>query len=248
MKAVICGANGAMGKLIDGILGDAVVGRVSIDGENGVPKTFAELGKVEADVVIDFSHHSAIADVLTYAKENNLAVVVGTTGHTAEEKALIFAMDLCSLMTTYVAEIQDDLCAATGLAPERILCSCTHNHSSPDLANQEQETIPRYIAFLKKQMITAAQQALADRKPATAQIGRTHVQGLNHVRRYVLEDGTFAGDNYGHFKLSPIAGHESEPDRELQLVKLLRQGKPDVILANFQMHPHRAGGSKKSAF
>ena len=34
MKAIICGANGAMGKLIDQILGDQTVGRVSIDGEN----------------------------------------------------------------------------------------------------------------------------------------------------------------------------------------------------------------------
>ena len=64
MRAVLCGANGAMGKLIDGILGDEVVGRVSIDGENGVPKTFEALGNTDADVVIDFSHHSAIADVL----------------------------------------------------------------------------------------------------------------------------------------------------------------------------------------
>ena len=91
MRAILCGANGAMGKLIDGILGEECVGRVSIDGENGVPKTFAELGKVEADVIIDFSHHSAIADVLAYAKEINTAVVVGTTGHTQEEKALIDA-------------------------------------------------------------------------------------------------------------------------------------------------------------
>ena len=91
MKVVLCGANGAMGKLIDEILGSACVGRVSIDGENGVPKTFAELGKVDADVVIDFSHHTAIADVLAYTKSIGAAVVVGTTGHTAEEKALIDA-------------------------------------------------------------------------------------------------------------------------------------------------------------
>ena len=91
MKAVICGANGAMGKLIDGILGDAVVGRVSIDGENGVPKTFEELGKVDADVVIDFSHHTAVEQVLSYAKSMGSAAVIGTTGHTAEEKALIYA-------------------------------------------------------------------------------------------------------------------------------------------------------------
>lgn len=90
MKAVICGANGAMGKLICGILGDEVVGKVSVDGENGVPKTFGELGRVEADMVIDFSHHTAVKDVLRYAKELGIAAVIGTTGHTQEEKQLIF--------------------------------------------------------------------------------------------------------------------------------------------------------------
>ena len=91
MRAILCGANGAMGKLIDGILGDEVVGRVSIDGENGVPRTFEELGSLPADVLIDFSHHSAIGDVIRYAKKTGCAVVVGTTGHTAEEKELIFS-------------------------------------------------------------------------------------------------------------------------------------------------------------
>ena len=91
MRAILCGANGAMGKLLDANLGAEVVGRVSIDGENGVPKTFGELGPVSADVLIDFSHHTAIADVLNYAKENGCAAVIGTTGHTPEEKQLIFA-------------------------------------------------------------------------------------------------------------------------------------------------------------
>ena len=90
MRAIICGANGAMGKLIDGILSEEVIGRVSIDGENGVPKTFEELGEVNADVLIDFSHHSAVADVLNYARKIGCAVVIGTTGHTAEEKTLIY--------------------------------------------------------------------------------------------------------------------------------------------------------------
>ena len=89
MKAILCGANGAMGKLIDGILGCEIVGRVSLDGENGVPRTFDELGSVDADMIIDFSHHTAINDVVAYAKTHSLALVVGTTGHTAEEKALI---------------------------------------------------------------------------------------------------------------------------------------------------------------
>lgn len=91
MRAVVCGANGAMGQLICGILGDAVVGKVSIDGENGVPKTFAQLGPVQADVVIDFSHHTAVRDVLNYAKSIGSAAVIGTTGHTEAEKQAIYA-------------------------------------------------------------------------------------------------------------------------------------------------------------
>ena len=61
MRAVLCGANGAMGKLIDGILGCEVVGRVSIDGENGVPKTFAELGN---DIKNKISHRAKAVDLL----------------------------------------------------------------------------------------------------------------------------------------------------------------------------------------
>lgn len=91
MRAILCGANGAMGKLIDGLMPGEIVGRVSIDGENGVAKTFEELGMVEADLIIDFSHHTAIADVLAYARKIRCGIVVGTTGHTAEEKELIYA-------------------------------------------------------------------------------------------------------------------------------------------------------------
>ena len=89
MKAIVCGTNGAMGKLICERLADAVVGRVSIDGENNVPKTFQELGAVAADVIVDFSHHTAVAEVLANARALGCAAVIGTTGHTREEKELI---------------------------------------------------------------------------------------------------------------------------------------------------------------
>ena len=90
MRVILCGANGAMGKLINNIFGSEIVGRVSLDGENNVPKTFAELGEIASDVIVDFSHHSAVADVLAYAKATGAAAVIGTTGHTEEEKALIY--------------------------------------------------------------------------------------------------------------------------------------------------------------
>ena len=91
MKAIVCGANGAMGQLLCQSLGDDLAGKVSIDGQNGVAKTFAELWAVEADVVIDFSHHTAVQEVLDYAEKKGCAVVIGTTGHTPEEKQRIYA-------------------------------------------------------------------------------------------------------------------------------------------------------------
>lgn len=90
MRAIVCGANGAMGQLVQKSLKGQAVGLVSLDGQNGVPKTFGELGNVNADVIIDFSHHSAIGSVMEYATANKIAVVVGTTGHTEEEKAIIY--------------------------------------------------------------------------------------------------------------------------------------------------------------
>lgn len=90
MRVVLCGANGAMGKLLSARLGDQVIGRVSLDGENGVPRTFDELGPCPAEVVVDFSHHSAVGAALDYAKRIRAAAVIGTTGHTPAEKELIY--------------------------------------------------------------------------------------------------------------------------------------------------------------
>ncbi len=89
MRVVICGANGAMGKILQEKFGAAVVGLVSADGMNGVPRSFTELGDVQADMVVDFSHHSAAPEVARYAVEHKCAMVVGTTAHTYEEQAAI---------------------------------------------------------------------------------------------------------------------------------------------------------------
>ena len=43
------------------------------------------------DVIIDFSHHSAVCALLDYAVDKHLPAVIATTGHTEEEKARIYA-------------------------------------------------------------------------------------------------------------------------------------------------------------
>lgn len=89
MRAVVWGASGAMGILVCNLLGQQVVGKVSADGGNGSVTDGAALGNVAPDVVIDFSHHSAAQAVCEYAAARNCALVIGTTGHTPEEKEII---------------------------------------------------------------------------------------------------------------------------------------------------------------
>ncbi len=91
MRAVICGANGAMGKLLQQRLEKDIVGLVSADGLGGVPRSFEELAEIKPDVVVDFSHHTAAADVAAYAVKTGSALVIGTTAHTEEEKNAIYA-------------------------------------------------------------------------------------------------------------------------------------------------------------
>lgn len=42
--------------------------------------------KIEADVIIDFSHPSNFEKIMSYAKKNNLPVVIATTGLSSEQK------------------------------------------------------------------------------------------------------------------------------------------------------------------
>lgn len=45
--------------------------------------------KGDADVIVDFSHHSAVRELIAYAVGRGIPLVLSTTGHTDDEKALI---------------------------------------------------------------------------------------------------------------------------------------------------------------
>ena len=56
----------------------------------GEEKNIADCG-AQADVIIDFSHHTAAPGIMQWAKEHGAAVVMCTTGHTPEELEAIRA-------------------------------------------------------------------------------------------------------------------------------------------------------------
>lgn len=158
---------------------------------------------------------------------------------------LLFGSDLCTSSEEVTEAARTAIHEAAGIEKDHIFFSASHTHSGPATNYTSAPGIPEYNRALVQWSLEAALAALADRKPARIFAASTQAPGLSFVRHYILEDGTYAGDNYGHFKLSPIAGHESQADTQLQLVKFARQGGEDVVIANFQGHPSRTGGSKK---
>ena len=163
----------------------------------------------------------------------------------AGESVLLFALDLIGASERWEDRYAPAISKATGVPAEHIFGSGSHTHSAPDYTNKEKDSIPRYLDLLEEQLVAAAVAAMADRKEAEIFATSAKTTGLNFVRRYVLEDGTPAGDNYGHFDQSPIKCHESEVDNQMQFVKFVREGKKDIIMVNFQTHPHRTGGGGK---
>ena len=96
MRVLVHGITGHMGQIIaslaeGGFAGATLAGGVSPDvriEENNNFKSFASCN-VESDVVVDFSFHGAVRDLMDYCIAKSLPVVLATTGHTEEEKEII---------------------------------------------------------------------------------------------------------------------------------------------------------------
>ena len=138
---------------------------------------------------------------------------------------LVYGMDLCGSGDAY--RFATNVSDATGVPVDNIVMSASHTHSAPDygVATSGQGAA---LNKLKKGLIKAAETAMEDRKEATMYAGSAKATGLNFVRRYVMVDGSYAGDNYGNHSLG-CAGHETEGDHQLQLLKFTREGGKDII-------------------
>lgn len=152
---------------------------------------------------------------------------------------LFMTYDLLIMSESLAESIRTEIYKALGIPKENIICSASHVHSAPDLTQTSLASISRYRSLVLQQSVVAAQAAIADQANAEMKIASVQTENMNFVRRYILENGTAAGDNYGDFGSSPIARHESEADGELQLIKFERNDKKDIIMTNFQAHPSR---------
>ena len=95
IKVIVCGALGRMGKLcVEKLRGTAdleLAAQVDIAGDGQAVLTSLEDFTGSADVLIDFSFHTAAPGVMDWAAAHSTGVVMCTTGHDEAEKAAITA-------------------------------------------------------------------------------------------------------------------------------------------------------------
>ena len=91
MKVIVNGAAGFMGREVLAIVNKGDRGSELAFAADREGTGFMPIGTYDgdADVIIDFSHHSATTELCDYAVNNNIPVILCTTGQTEDELAAI---------------------------------------------------------------------------------------------------------------------------------------------------------------
>ena len=171
--------------------------------------------------------------------------ITGTNGETL----LLFALDLQSGgSASVVEEWTTAITAKTGVPVSNMQFHGTHSHSTPSLGDVEYNSITTYRKQLAEKLALAAEAAMADRAESKIYVGKTQVPDLNFVRHYLLDNGTYAGSNFGDFSSGKIVDHSEPKDDLMQLLKFDRvdESKKDIYVMNWAAHPCFTGGMNET--
>ena len=168
----------------------------------------------------------------------------------AEQTYLVVTIDLVGTYEAYANAVRSAMATATGIPEDQIILNATHTHSSVSASSGEKEGIAQYQMQLVEWGAAAATEAVDDLSPAEVWYGSTMAEGMAWVRHYTLNNGTYAGANFGDFNSGAITGHAQDADTEMQLIRFERpaKDKKDVVLMNFPAHATMNGsGTEISA-
>lgn len=160
-----------------------------------------------------------------------------------DTKAIVMSLDILGLNQIGQKAAKKVITARTGIPEEAIFIACTHTHLGPD-CNKPGEN-DAYVQMLYSKLADAAQIALADVVPATMLYTRGKVEDVAFVRRFRMKNGEVR-TNPGC--QNPEIDHAlGTPDENSSLLILKREGKPEIGIVNYQVHPDVIGGCALSA-
>lgn len=158
-----------------------------------------------------------------------------------ESTALILSVDAKAIIRQHDEGVKKAINERTGVPIENIMINCLHNHSSLCPGVPESESVMRWTnERYYPSCIESAVGAIEDLCDSEVYYGTGKTTNFAFVRRYIHEDGTFSSINMRKKSSTPIVAHESEADDTVQFIRFVREGKKDVLIANWQAHAAHA--------
>ena len=198
-----------------------------------------KIGYSKVDITPDFSVGlGGYSDSETRRSEGfvdkiYITCIAATSG---EDTILIYTLDNCAAAETVANKIRGVASPATGVPENKIFVGATHAHSCPSLSTSDAAG-SKYYQLMLDAAAKVATDAMADRATATMLVATPVLENMNFVRHYEMEDGTYAGSNFGSFSKN-IVGHATDTDPQMVILKFDRpDDKKDVLMVNWQAHP-----------
>ena len=154
-----------------------------------------------------------------------------------EETYLLYTVDTIGISETMGDMLRVEILNEfPDLKLENIYFGATHTHSAPATGWSDESPEGKYRKEFIAYMPQAAKLALKDLAPATLEACKFDLEGMNFVRHYLMNDGTYAGSNFGS-TASGYKEHTYDVNHEMILVNFKREGKDNVMLVNWAAHP-----------
>ena len=160
-----------------------------------------------------------------------------------DELALIYSLDFRGSSATFTAKYKDVLKNELKdlIDTDKIFFNATHDHSGPNASSPNGPGVKIwYETIFDDAFMMATKKAILDLAPTKLYTGKAMSdQGTNFVRRYVRNNTDGKGEFTGIHNIVPttnIIGYETEADKELRTMRFVREGKKDIVYANWQGH------------
>ncbi len=192
-------------------------------------------GYARVDITPDFS--APVGDNMSVGVSDKIyATVIAISD--GENKALLITADLRH-SKGYVLEKTFRVAEQNGVPRENVILNATHNHSAVSYDDSNTYAIVRWRNLYYAAIEEGIASAIADLKPATAEIGEARTPGYAFVRRYYMEDGSFKSIHHSN-PSTAYKEHETEADDQMQVIRFNRGEAKDIVMVNWQAHPAQA--------
>ncbi|MCA8987139.1 MAG: c-type cytochrome [Planctomycetaceae bacterium] len=196
----------------------------------------------------------SISDVNTRVNARSLALSSGET------TCVIVVTDSCMMPRDLLDDAKALAEKSTGIPRNQILISATHTHSAPScMGALGTDADPNYVPFLRRKLVEAIEQAVANLQPAQIGFGNVDAPELTALRRWIRRPDRLELDPFGNptgranmhagRNWDDVTGESGPEDPQLSMISVrTANGDPLAVLANFSMHYYSDKGISADYF